>query len=166
MKLSRDWATPWVMGAFVVTGATGVLMFFHLDQGLNKAAHEWLGWLMLAGVGAHAVANWPGFRRHLNSRTGRVLVGAGAVLLALSFWQPDGAARGSPGKQAAMALLAAPLDDAAPVLGQAPTALRERLAARGLQVPAGAASLADVAKASGKPPVQVLAIALERPAQR
>ncbi|WP_332814306.1 hypothetical protein [Ramlibacter sp.] len=30
----------------------------------------------------------------------------------------------------------------------------------------GATSLAEVAKASGKPPVQVLAIALERPPQR
>lgn len=95
-----------------------------------------------------------------------MLIGLGVLLLALSFWQPAGASKGSPGKQAAQALLAAPLDSVAPVLAQEPGARRDRLATRGLQVPAGATSLAEVAKASGKPPVQVLAIALERPPQR
>ena len=43
MKLSRDWATPLTAGAFIVLAVTGLLMFFHLDRGLNHLAHEWLG---------------------------------------------------------------------------------------------------------------------------
>lgn len=53
IKVSREWATPVTVGVFVVMAATGLLMFFHLDIGLNKAAHEWLGWLMVAAVAAH-----------------------------------------------------------------------------------------------------------------
>ncbi|EWS63204.1 hypothetical protein Y695_03563 [Hydrogenophaga sp. T4] len=40
----RPWITPLVMGSFALSAVTGVLMFFHLDTGLNKAAHEcWAG---------------------------------------------------------------------------------------------------------------------------
>ena len=65
--ISRDWATPITIGAFAVMSVTGLLMFFHLDIGLNKLAHEWLGWLMVAGVAAHAIANWGAFKRYFVS---------------------------------------------------------------------------------------------------
>ena len=54
MKLQRDWITPITMGAFGLLAVTGVLMFFHLDSGLNEAAHEWLSWVLLGGVALHA----------------------------------------------------------------------------------------------------------------
>ena len=46
----RPWITPVVIGAFTLSAVTGVLMFFHLDSGLNKTAHEWLSWAMVIGV--------------------------------------------------------------------------------------------------------------------
>mgnify|MGYP006339522549 CR=1 FL=1 len=54
MKLQRDWITPITMGAFGLLAATGVLMFFHIDSGLNEAVHEWLSWVLLGGVALHA----------------------------------------------------------------------------------------------------------------
>ena len=42
MKISREWATPLTIGAFGLMSVTGMLMFFHLDTGFNKLAHEWL----------------------------------------------------------------------------------------------------------------------------
>lgn len=36
----REWATPLTIGSFLLIAVTGVLMFFHLDSGLNKLAHE------------------------------------------------------------------------------------------------------------------------------
>ena len=44
----RESATPLTIGSFLLIAITGVLMFFHLDSGLNKLAHEWLGWAMIA----------------------------------------------------------------------------------------------------------------------
>ena len=53
----RPWITPLVIGTFVLMAVTGSLMFFHLDSGLNKAAHEWLGWAMVIAVVLHALMN-------------------------------------------------------------------------------------------------------------
>ena len=53
MAIERQWVTPLVAGSFLLMGVTGILMFFHWDSGLNKAAHEWLGWLMIIGVALH-----------------------------------------------------------------------------------------------------------------
>ena len=84
-RISRDWATPLTVGSFLLLTVTGVLMFFHLDTGLNKLAHEWLSWVLVAAVGLHLASNWPAFQRHLKQRRGRLLIGAGALVLALSF---------------------------------------------------------------------------------
>jgi hypothetical protein len=54
MKLQRQWIAPLTMGAFLLSAATGALMFFHLDSGLNKAAQEWLSWALLGGVALRA----------------------------------------------------------------------------------------------------------------
>ena len=32
----RSWATPLVIATFLAAGVTGILMFFHLDVGVNK----------------------------------------------------------------------------------------------------------------------------------
>jgi hypothetical protein len=82
---TREWATPLTAGAFLLMAVTGVLIFFHLDSGLNKAAHEWLGWAMIVGVAAHIVANFPAFKRYLGSRLAQAIVGAFAVILLVSF---------------------------------------------------------------------------------
>lgn len=166
MKLSRDWATPWVMGAFVLTGVTGVLMFFHLDRGLNKPAHEWLGWLMVAGVGLHAAANWQGFKRHLSTRAGRLLVGLGVLLLALSFFQPAGAKRAPVTRQVVQAVSEAPLAVAAPVFSQDEAGLRDRLRQQGWKVPDGPTSLTAIAQANGRENQELLALVLRRDTAR
>ncbi|MBL0150870.1 MAG: hypothetical protein IPP87_20220 [Ideonella sp.] len=79
---------------------TGLLMFFHLDSGLNKTAHEWLGWLMVvAGVAAHAFANWLAFKRYfLSSKLGRGILAASVLVIGLSFvpLQLGGAGGASP----------------------------------------------------------------------
>lgn len=40
MKLQRDWITPITMGSFTLLAATGLLVFFRLDRGLDKSAHS------------------------------------------------------------------------------------------------------------------------------
>lgn len=69
----------------MLIAVTGVLMFFHLNTGLNKAAHEWLGWFLLVGVGAHMWLNWRAFSTYFNRRGALAIIGAFvAVLLAPS----------------------------------------------------------------------------------
>ncbi len=134
---TRQWATPLTIGAFGLMAVTGLLMFFHLDQGLQKPAHEWLGWLMVAAVGVHAAVNWPGFKRHLTvPGPGRIIVGVCALALAGSFFiapaeEGEGA---SPPVLAMRAVAKAPLKTVLPLTGKSFEQVQRELAAAGIQV--------------------------------
>lgn len=145
IKVTREWATPLTAGVFVVMAATGVLMFFHLDAGLNKPAHEWLGWLMVAAAVAHGIANWPALRRHLlASRTAQVILVAAMVLLAGSFLPLGGEGEASPPVLALQALSRAPLTTVLPLTGKDLPQAQTALAAAGLGPVDGGQSLQQI----------------------
>jgi hypothetical protein len=147
MKISREWATPLTIGAFGLMALTGVLMFFHLDTGLNKLAHEWLSWLMLAAVVAHASTNWLAFKRYfLSSRTGRGILIVSALVIAASFAPKPGRgdAQASPSALAIKSLSQAPLAQVAPLTGKPVEQIMAQLAAAGIQVTRADQSLAQV----------------------
>ena len=146
MKISRDWATPLTIGSFGLMAVTGILMFFHLDSGLNKTAHEWLGWLLVAGVAAHATANWLGFKRYfLSSPSGRGILVASVLVIAGSFASLPGGREGggSPPQLAIRAVTEAPLAQVAPLTGRPVEMLITELAAAGIQVSGAEQSLAQ-----------------------
>ncbi len=121
MQVSREWATPVTIGAFMLMSVTGVLMFFHADRGFNKLAHEWVGLVMVGGVAAHAMANWAAFTRY------------GLVLLAASFvsWTEK---RLPPPVMAMRAIVAAPLAKVAPLAGRSADQAIADLARAGVTV--------------------------------
>jgi hypothetical protein len=131
MKL-REWATPLTMGAFAVMAVTGILMFFHLESGLNKLAHEWLGWGMVLAVILHALANVSVFKRYFVNRTAVVIMAGCAVLLAASFISPPAGKARPPHVLAAQALLDVPIRLAAQVAGKDADEVVGRLRADGL----------------------------------
>ena len=144
MNIQRSWATPIAAGAFLLSAVTRVLIFFHVDSGLNKAAHEWLSWLLLGGVVLHVLANLGGFKRHFATRGGLAVMGAFALVLALSFIAP--AAEDEPPFMASVrALSDAPLSTLALVARQTPEALRAKLAAEGLQPSSDTQTLGELA---------------------
>lgn len=148
MTIARTWATPLTIGAFLVMAVTGVLMFFHLEIGFNEHVHEWLGWALIAGVGAHVAANWLSFKRYfVTSRLARGMVGAFALVLAISFFvEPPGEGRGSPPVMAMKAVLKAPLASVAPVSGKPLETLMSDLARAGIVLPDAQASIDSVAQ--------------------
>ena len=85
MKSLRSWATPLVIGSFLIMGVSGVLMFFHLNTTLMKGVHEWAGWALLLGVVAHVVLNWRAFSTYFKRPLAAGIMGLGAVVLAATF---------------------------------------------------------------------------------
>jgi hypothetical protein len=82
----RTWATPLVIGAFLLMAVTGVLMFFGYDRGLTAVVHEWFSWAFLAGAAGHLAANVRSLKTHLKSSWGQVSVSVfGAILAASCF---------------------------------------------------------------------------------
>lgn len=141
----RPWITPLVIGAFFLSAVTGVLMFFHLDSGLNKTAHEWLSWAMLIGVGLHLTLNLPAFKRYLTQTTARVIMGGFAVVLALSFIPVGGEAGSEPGfAPPVRALARAPIPVLAQVAGTSTDEMKNRLQAAGITVANDQQSVADL----------------------
>ena len=141
MKL-REWATPLTIGAFTLMAVTGVLMFFHLETGFNKPAHEWVGLVMVAAVALHAFANWTAFRRYfLGNATGQGLIGLGAAALALSFIPVSGGEGASPPVMAMRAVSRAPIATVAALTGRPTEAVLADLARAGVAVAGPDASL-------------------------
>lgn len=140
----RPWITPIVIGAFLLSATTGALMFFHLDSGLNKTAHEWLSWAMVIGVMLHVLLHMPAFKRYFTQTSGRVIVGLFALVLALSFI-PAGGGGSEPGfAPPVRALATAPITVLAQVAGISTDDVKTRLHAAGFTVTSDQQSVADL----------------------
>ncbi|MDO9252542.1 MAG: DUF4405 domain-containing protein [Hydrogenophaga sp.] len=145
LNAHRPWITPVVIGAFFLSAVTGVLMFFHLDSGLNKTAHEWLSWAMVIGVLLHVLLNMPAFKRYFNQTPGRVVMGLFALVLALSFIPAGGAGGSEPGfAPPVRALAKAPITVLAQVAGTSTEDVKARLQAAGFTVTNEQQSVADL----------------------
>ncbi len=160
---NRPWITPLVMGAFLLSAVTGVLMFFHLDSGLNKVAHEWLSWAMLGGVLLHVLLNLPAFKRYFGQKTALTVMGVFALVLALSFVPSAGAKKAPSYAAPVRALASAPLPVLAQVLGKTPEALKADLAQAGLPVDNDRQSLQDLVGPELKKQVRTLNRLLPQP---
>jgi hypothetical protein len=153
----RQWATPLTISAFFLMSATGVLMFFEIDQGLMTVVHQWFSWIFLAGAGGHIVANLRPFKNHLKSRWG---LAASAVCIALmiasiSNWGIiTGPQLERPLEEA---LVDAPLTVLANLAQTAPDVVLGRLVAKGI-VATGPQSVRDITIASGVGENRLLAI--------
>lgn len=154
MKLQREWVTPLVAGAFLLVSVTGVLMFFHVDRGLNRVAHEWLGWALLLGAALHLTTNARAMRKHLEKRPGQVVLALFVLLLGASFFSlPGEEGGGGPPFAAPVAALAgAPMATLAAIAGIPEDEVRTRLRDAGFDGDAR-----SVAGAVGNEPRQQLA---------
>ena len=143
----RSWATPLVVGSFLLMGASGVAMFFHVETGLMKGLHEWASWILLVGAGAHLWLNWRAFATYFKRPVAMGIMGVGAVLLGLSALPV--APEGGPGA-AIEAVLGtverAPVSVLADLTGQEVEAVVAELAAAGLP---GAGAESTVAELAG-----------------
>jgi len=137
MELKREWVTPIAIGAFLISAVTGVAIFFHIDTGLAKFAHEWLSWLLLIAVLLHIGANFFGFKRYFSGGRGLTIITASLLIVAASFAISGGerGAGGPPQMAPARALARAPLSVLAQVAKISPEELRSRLAKANLPAP-------------------------------
>lgn len=145
IKISREWATPLTIGVFALMSVTGLLMFFHLDSGVQKAVHEWAGWVVVAAVVTHAAANWLGFKRYFSGKGRSVaILAACGLALALSFVPLQGEGQGmSPPGIAIQAIARAPVTAVAPLFKLSVDEARQRLASAGIMLAGDDASIAS-----------------------
>lgn len=131
----RKWATPLTVGTFLIMGVTGVLMFFHLESMLNKVIHEWAGWAMVVGVGAHLVLNWRAFTTYFKRPLAKGIMVFSALLLVVSFLPTNGG--GNPMKMAVDKMQDAPVEAVIAVSGMGLADGMQALADAGVDVAMG-----------------------------
>lgn len=144
MKVQRSWVTPITAGAFLLSGVTGILIFFHLESGTGKFMHEWLGWVLLAGAALHVIANFAGLKSHLTALRGQLLVGIFVVALLVSFLPVGGGNGEPPFISPIRALAQTPLSTLAQVAKVTPEQMREKMIREGLQPTSDQQSLSDL----------------------
>ncbi len=147
MKTLRELATPLTIGAFAFMSITGVLMFFHLDSGLNKLGHEWLGWAFITGVALHVFVNWKPFTRYfLSSGIARAIIGAFVVVLGGSFVSLSGSRSdgGPPPVLAMKAISQAPISNVAALTGRPVAEIIDELRKAGIELPSENASINSI----------------------
>ncbi len=159
----RSWATPLTVGAFLLISVTGILMFFHLETGLSKAAHEWLGWFLVAGVAAHLWLNWRAFTTYFKRPAAVAIMGAGALVLAASLLVPGSEGGALPVRQVLGSLTKAPISTLALLAGKDEATLLASLAA---EYPGATAdqTLTDLAAGNPEAAVGLLAKVYAKPA--
>ena len=151
----RTWITPLTIGTFSLTAITGVLMFFHLDTGLNKLAHEWLSWILVTAVALHGLLHAPAFKRYFSQRLAVAIMGASAAVLALSF-APLLGSEAPPFKAPIAALAQAPLTQLAAVAQTDVATVRQRLLDAKFDVQAQTPSIATLTGADLRQQIRAL----------
>ena len=160
----RSWATPITIGSFVISAISGVILFFHLNIGLMKPAHEWLSWFMILGVAMHVFTNWRAFLLYFKKPIPLAVIGVFLLLTVLSFFSlgSGGEGKGGGTRQTAMKsmklLQSAPITMIAQMAKSSPDALIERLKAKGITVENAGQTLAEIAKNNKRKPQDLLSI--------
>ncbi|RXK82578.1 DUF4405 domain-containing protein [Chlorobaculum sp. 24CR] len=170
MKVTiRSWATPLVTGALLISAVTGVLLFFKFEQGLVKPVHEWLGWLLVAGVALHVVANWKAFTGYFSKKLAMSIIGLCAVVTVVSVMPFLGNDEHENGKRvaraSAKALETSSIETVALVAKQSPGELIARLKNDGVTVNAPSETIAEIAAANGKKAPELLGTLIGKPAE-
>ncbi|WP_374311285.1 DUF4405 domain-containing protein [Dongia sp.] len=161
------YATGAATGLFLVSGISGLALFFHFQPALFKDLHEWLGLGLLLVVGLHLYRNWPAFLGYIRRRT---LFAPLAISLALGalFVVPtlsSGAASGGGGMARIMAGLEhASVDDMSALLETSPEALAKHLVGMGYVVTGPSDTVAAIAEKAGQPAREIIMAATGVPA--
>jgi hypothetical protein len=148
----QRYSTPFITGFFLISLISGIGLFFHFGPSGFRGMHEWLSMVLILPFALHVWKNWRPLlayfkRSAMPIALGISLVAAGAFLI------PTGSgdtADGPPQIQLMHKIMGRPLADVATALGTTPEALSATLTAAGFSVPDSNATLADIAKASGK----------------
>jgi hypothetical protein len=166
--LLRQYATPATAALFAVIAITGVLMFFHIQKPVVRAAHEWLGLVFVVIAAFHVVRNWGGFANIMKKSRSQAIVAVVAIVTGVFVVANvgGGSGQGNPMERLVQTLGKAPISALAPALGLPADAMIARLRAAGITVSDANQSLADVASAQNVGLRRLLPIVLSDSAER
>lgn len=154
----QTWSGALTIGSFIVISVTGILMFFHINLGLVKVAHEWLSWVFVVAAICHAIVHWKLFLGYFRNRVALAFMVPVLVLGGLSLIPASGNGSRHPVVQVMARLEHAPLESVARLVESDLSAVIQTLKASGITVETASQTVAEIAEKNGKRPMDVLLI--------
>jgi hypothetical protein len=154
----KSWATPLIIATFIISGITGILLFFHNEGGLVKPVHEWLSWALVAGAILHTAAHWKGFTGYFSRKQALAIISIGVIIALASFTVPVKGGHGNPFMKAGKAMASASVEKVAPVANLSAEQALDKLEQKGIRVASSSQSIKAIATANGKKEVEVLEV--------
>ncbi|WP_292002097.1 DUF4405 domain-containing protein [Chlorobium sp.] len=154
----RSWATPLAIGSFIILAVTGILMFFKIEGGYIKPVHEWLSWLMVAGVALHTIANWKVFVSYFSKIPALSIISMGVIVTALAVFMPVSREGGNPKAKMLRAMQTAKLETVAEIAGKESDEIVAALKEKGIGVGDPAMTVREIAKQNDKEAMEVLGV--------
>lgn len=162
-KLLARWGSTLIVWSFLVTGVTGVLLFYRVHAPPTEILHIWIGMLMLAAFIPHVARNWKsflGYFRKTPTYVALVLTVVISAFLAYPAMTGTQERGGPPGIRSLFAvseaLGSAPVGDLAPLLDTDGPGVVARLEQLGVSASGPEVTLKEAAQASGKNVNEVL----------
>ncbi len=160
-SLFNRYATPFITGLLLISLISGILLFLHLGSSGFREMHEWLSIVLILPFVLHLWKNWKPLLGYMR-RAPMAIAICVSVLMAAFFLIPTDSESGGrempPQFALAGLVMAAPLDQVAPVLGTTTEELTARLVAAGMPVSDPHATLTDIATAAGKTDFDLAAV--------
>lgn len=158
----RKWATPLTAATFIITGVTGIVLFFHAGGILSHVAHEWIGMAIMVIFLFHIAINWRPFLTYFKKPVGASIMALGVVLTALTFVpmeQPQNGGGMNPGRLIG-AMQKAPITALAQMSDKDAATIVSELEAAGYSGAETTTTVADLAHGDRSAAMAILGIAL------
>ncbi len=158
----RHFATPLVIGSYLVTGISGVMLFFHLAESTIKEAHEWIGILFVLGAVIHMATHWTPTKQYFGKNGPRIIMLA--TLIGASVFVSEGLTKtgGNPIRSVLNSVETAPLTMLAQLQQRPVTELVKQLGEAGLHDIDASTNIKTIAISHSASPKRVMAIIFQQ----
>ncbi|MFN3719277.1 MAG: DUF4405 domain-containing protein [Rhizobium rhizophilum] len=157
--LSR-YATPLTTGLFLVSLVSGIALFFHVGTAAFRGMHEWLSMALIAPFLLHVWKNWRPFLAYFKRLPMTLALGLSLVAGLVFAWpslSDNAGAGGNPALAMVGIIAAGTPTEVAPLLKKSETEVVAALKAGGFTAADAATPLSEIATASGKNTMALMA---------
>lgn len=149
-RLPRKVITPLTGALSLVIGISGVMLFFHLGEGLVKEAHEWLGIAFAVVMLVHLAMNWKAFKQHFRKPSAWVGTGVvSAISVMFLVASLSNTSHENPTRSIMRSIETAAVSDLAPVFKLSQSELIQRFDRAGVDIETGQETLQELAGKNG-----------------
>ncbi len=156
----QTWAGAATIGSFLVVSVTGIIMFFHINIGWIKIAHEWMSWVFVTAAVCHAMVHWKSLLGYFRNRAALAVILPIVVVGLLSLLPVTGPAAKHPLAQIMSRLERASLESVVKIADRDMSEVIHRLKASGITIDTTSQTITEIAARNGKRPTEVLFLLL------